>query len=110
MAQGHPNMCSRDQNPNEFTVLSYHEIADKSETLDATYTVTPKHFDEQVKWLLDNGYHFIKVDDILNYRKNKTPLKDKAVLLTFDDVYQSVYANAYQVLKKYKIPTFIALV
>ncbi len=110
MAQGHPNMCSRDQNPNEFTVLSYHEIADKSETLDATYTVTPKHFDEQVKWLLDNGYHFIKVDDILNYRKNKTPLPDKAVLLTFDDGYQSVYANAYPVLKKYKIPTVIALV
>ncbi len=110
IAQEHPNLCSRDQNPNEFTVLSYHEIADKSETLDATYTVTPQHFDEQIRWLLDHGYHFIKVDDILKYRKYKTPLPDKAVLLTFDDGYQSVYTNAYPVLKKYKIPTVIALV
>jgi biofilm PGA synthesis lipoprotein PgaB len=110
MAQEHPNMCSRDKNPNEFTILSYHEIAEKSETLDATYTVTPKHFDEQIKWLLDNGYHFINVDDVIKYRKHKTPLPDKAVLLTFDDGYQSVYANAYPVIKKYKIPTVIALV
>lgn len=105
-----PNICSRDQNINEFTILSYHEIANKGETLDSTYTVTPEHFNEQIKWFMDNGYHFISIDDILKYRKSAKPLPDKAVLLTFDDGYQSVYANAYPVLKKYKIPTVIALV
>ena len=110
VAQELPNMCSRDQNVNEFTILSYHEVADKGETLDSTYTVTPVHFAEQIKWLLNNGYHFINVDDIIKYRKEKKPLPDKAVLLTFDDGYQSVYANAYPIIKKYKIPTVIALV
>jgi biofilm PGA synthesis lipoprotein PgaB len=110
MANDLPNVCSRDQNPNEFTILSYHEIADKSQTLDATYAVTPKNFDEQMHWLMDNGYHFISVDDILKYRKNGKALPDKAVLITFDDGYQSMYANAYPVLKKYKIPSVIALV
>ncbi|WP_295022999.1 poly-beta-1,6-N-acetyl-D-glucosamine N-deacetylase PgaB [Sulfurimonas sp.] len=105
-----PNICSRDQNVNEFTILSYHEIAAKGETLDSTYTVTPEHFNEQIRWFIDNGYHFVSVDDILRYRKNSKLLPDKAVLLTFDDGYQSVYANAYPVLKKYKIPTVIALV
>ncbi len=110
MANDLPNVCSRDQNPNEFTILSYHEIADKSETLDSTYAVTPVHFDEQMHWLIDNGYHFINIDDILKYRKHGKTLPNKAVLITFDDGYSSVYANAYPVLKKHKIPSVIALV
>lgn len=103
-------MCSRDQNPNEFTVMSYHEIADKSETLDPFYTVSPENFERQIRWLIDNGYHFVSVDDIIRYRKHHKPLPSKAVLLTFDDGYQSVYANAYPILKKYKIPAVVALV
>ncbi|MDD5211831.1 MAG: poly-beta-1,6-N-acetyl-D-glucosamine N-deacetylase PgaB [Sulfuricurvum sp.] len=105
-----PNGCSRDQNPNEFTILSYHEISDKSQTLDKTYAVTPENFEQQIHWLMDHGYHFINVDDILKYRKNGKPLPNKAVLITFDDGYQSVYANAYPILKKYRIPSVIALV
>ena len=110
MANDLPNVCSRDQNPNEFTILSYHEIANKSETLDSTYAVTPANFDQQMQWLIDNGYHFVGINDILKYRKSAKPLPNKAVLITFDDGYESVYTNAYPVLKKYKIPTVIALV
>ncbi len=105
-----PNECSRDQNPNEFTILSYHEIADKSKTLDSTYAVSPSNFEQQMQWLQEHGYHFIRVDDILAYRNKGQALPNKAVLITFDDGYHSVYANAYPVLKKYKIPSVIALV
>ncbi|HZF69728.1 poly-beta-1,6-N-acetyl-D-glucosamine N-deacetylase PgaB [Sulfuricurvum sp.] len=105
-----PNICSRDQNVNEFTILSYHEIADKSETLDSTYAVSPSNFDQQMNWLIENGYHFVNIDDIINYRKYGKVLPNKAVLITFDDGYQSVYENAYPILKKHKIPFVIALV
>lgn len=110
MANDFPNKCSRDQNVNEFTILSYHEIADKSETLDPTYAVTPSNFDQQIHWLIANGYHFIGINDILAYRNSGKTLPKKAVLMTFDDGYQSVYANAYPIIKKYKIPVVIALV
>jgi poly-beta-1,6-N-acetyl-D-glucosamine N-deacetylase len=105
-----PNICSRDINPNEFTILSYHEISNKSETLDQTYAVTPTHFAEQMHWLVENGYHFVSIDDIVNYQKYGKPLPGKAVLITFDDGYYSVYENAFPIIKKYKIPTVIALV
>jgi biofilm PGA synthesis lipoprotein PgaB len=105
-----PNPCSQDQNDNEFTILSYHEIATKGETLDSTYTVTPEHFAQQMEWLKNHGYHFISVNDIINYRKHNKKLPDNAVLITFDDGYHSVYENAFPVIKKYKIPTVIALV
>ncbi|MFA6136570.1 MAG: poly-beta-1,6-N-acetyl-D-glucosamine N-deacetylase PgaB [Sulfurimonas sp.] len=110
MANDLPNACSRDQNVNEFTVLSYHEIATKSETMDSSYAVTPSNFEKQIHWLTDNGFHFVSIDDILKYRKNEKQLPNKAVLITFDDGYQSIYANAYPILKKYKIPVVIALV
>lgn len=110
MANEVPNRCSQDQNPNEFTILSYHEISDKSETLDSNYAVAPSNFDQQIRWLIGNGYHFISIDDILKYRKNKKALPSKAVLMTFDDGYHSVYENAYPIIKKYKIPVVIALV
>lgn len=105
-----PNACSRDKNPNEFTILSYHEISEKSETLDSSYAVTPANFEAQVQWFIKNGYHFVNIDAILKYRKNGKPLPDKAVLMTFDDGYASVYANAFPIIKKYKIPVVIALV
>lgn len=110
MANDLPSVCSRDRNANEFTIFSYHEIADKSETLDSTYAVSASNFEAQMKWLIDGGYHFIKIDDIINFRKHNIPLPEKAVLITFDDGYESVYTNAFPILKKYNIPTVIALV
>jgi biofilm PGA synthesis lipoprotein PgaB len=110
VASDMPHSCSRDQNVNEFTILSYHEIADESQTLDSTYAVTPSHFKEQIEWLRDNGYHFIDIDDILAYRKTSKPLPKKAVLISFDDGYQSIYKNAFPIIKEYKIPVVIALV
>lgn len=110
MAGESPNPCSRDQNSNDFTIFSYHEIADKSETLDSNYAVSATNFEAQMKWLRENGYHFIKIDDIINYRQHNKPLPSKAILITFDDGYQSVYSNAFPILKKYQIPIVIALV
>lgn len=110
MADETPNPCSRDRNSNDFTIFSYHEIAENSETLDSTYAVSVANFEAQMKWLIEDGYHFIRIDDIINFRKNSKPLPSKAVLITFDDGYQSVYANAFPIIKKYQIPTVIALV
>jgi biofilm PGA synthesis lipoprotein PgaB len=110
MAGEPSNPCSRDHNHNDFTIFSYHEIADKSETLDSTYAVSAVNFEVQMKWLIDTGYQFIRIDDIVNFRKHNKPLPRKAVLITFDDGYQSIYSNAFPIIKKYQIPIVISLV
>ncbi len=99
-----------DINDTEVTIISYHEIADHESALVPFYTVSPLNFMRQMDWLKNNGYHFVSVDDVLADRSGKRPLPDKAVLITFDDGYRSVYTYAFPILKMYHIPTVIALV
>ncbi|ETD72634.1 polysaccharide deacetylase [Pelistega indica] len=104
------NVCTPDQSPNEVTILSYHEITSEDKAIDTTYAVSPENFAAQMQWLHDNGYHFVSIDDVIAYKMHHTPLPTKAVMITFDDGYRSVYDNAWPVLKKFHIPFVDALV
>jgi poly-beta-1,6-N-acetyl-D-glucosamine N-deacetylase len=95
---------------NELTILSYHEIADKADALTPTYAVTPTNFLRQMDWLRNHGYRFVGVDDLLAARAGKRPLPPKAVLVSFDDAYQSAYVHAWPVLKMFRIPAVVSVV
>ncbi len=92
------------------TVLGYHEIAERGEALVPQYAVTPTSFVRQMDWLRNHGYRFVGVDDVLAAREGRRPLPPKAVLITFDDGYQSVYAHAWPILKLFRIPAVINVV
>lgn len=94
----------------KLTVLSYHEIAEPADALVPQYAVTPTMFVRQMDWLRNHGYHFVGVADILADAEHRKPLPDKAVLITFDDGYQSVYEHAWPILKLFRIPAVIAVV
>jgi biofilm PGA synthesis lipoprotein PgaB len=94
----------------EITILSYHEIADKADALTPAYAVTPTNFLRQMDWLRNHGYRFVSIDDLLASRAGKKPLPDKAVLVTFDDAYQSVYVHAWPVLEMFRIPAVVSVV
>jgi biofilm PGA synthesis lipoprotein PgaB len=94
----------------ELTVLGYHEITDPSRARVPSYAVTPTEFVRHMDWLRNHGYRFVAVDDVLSARGGKKPLPQKAVLVTFDDGYQSVYANAWPVLKLFRIPAVVNVV
>ena len=94
----------------ELTILSYHEIANHESALVPFYTVTPTNFVRQMDWLKNHGYHFVSVDDFLADRAGKKRLPEKAVLITFDDGYHSVYKYAFPILKLFHAPAVVALV
>ncbi|MEO6185986.1 MAG: poly-beta-1,6-N-acetyl-D-glucosamine N-deacetylase PgaB [Steroidobacteraceae bacterium] len=94
----------------KLTVLSYHEIADPDKALIPEYAVTPTMFVRQIDWLRNNGYHFVGVDDVLADQAGRSHLPEKAVLLTFDDGYRSVYDFAWPLLKMLRIPSVVAVV
>jgi biofilm PGA synthesis lipoprotein PgaB len=96
--------------PGELTVLSYHEIADEADALTPSYAVSPTSFLRQMDWLRNHGYRFVSVDDVLASHEGRRPLPEKAILVTFDDGYRSVYVHAWPVLRMFKIPAVVNVV
>jgi len=101
---------ARAELPAKLTVISYHEIADQKDSLVPDIAVSPTNFVRQMDWLKNHGYQFVSVSDVLEDHEGKKPLPEKAVLITFDDGYQSVYTHAFPVLKLFNAPAVIAVV
>jgi len=95
-----------------FVVLSYHDVKDAVER-DARAgqtAVSTANLAAQFQWLKDQGYHVVSVGQILAAHAGKRPLPERAVLLSFDDGYESVYTKVLPLLQRYRYPATVALV
>lgn len=96
-------------------LLLYHSVLNNTEEIEKLYptenifSMNTDKFEEQTKYLMDNGYNFININALINYLKLGKSLPDNPVLITFDDGWQSVYKNAYPILKANKINATIFL-
>ncbi|HLO50615.1 MAG TPA: polysaccharide deacetylase family protein, partial [Kamptonema sp.] len=72
--------------------------------------IIPAAFEEQLRYLRDNGYYSIGWEDWLIAIASKTPLPGKAVLITFDGGYQDFYEYAWPLLKTYGFKATVFLV
>lgn len=79
-------------------ILNYHMVGDLSIAL----CISADGFDQQMKYLFDNGYTTITPDQLLAHMKYGKPLPEKPVMITFDDGYLDNYTTAYPILKKYE--------
>ncbi|MBS0308086.1 MAG: poly-beta-1,6-N-acetyl-D-glucosamine N-deacetylase PgaB [Proteobacteria bacterium] len=100
--------------PQSFRVLCYHDIRDN---LRASFQTAPdstaigtRELIAQFNWLNENGYKPVSLQQIVDARAGKGSLPDKAVLLTFDDGYKSVYTKVFPLLQQFHFPAVIALV
>jgi peptidoglycan/xylan/chitin deacetylase (PgdA/CDA1 family) len=82
-------------------IISYHKFSkDKADVL----TVTKSAFAEQMKFLKENGYRVITLDEFFDFLDFKRPLPKKSVVITIDDNWYSVYEIAFPILKQYGYP------
>ncbi|MBI3536547.1 MAG: polysaccharide deacetylase family protein [Chloroflexi bacterium] len=85
-------------------VLMYHSISIPPPDADAVrldLSVLPQAFDEQMAFLIYNGYRTIRAADLAESLLFGAPLPEKAIVLTFDDGYADAYETAFPILKKY---------
>lgn len=82
-------------------VLTYHVIDEKAK---GPISISQKLFEEHIKFLKYSGFHFITPDTLREYMEGKQDIPDNAILITFDDGYESFYTKAYPILKKYYVP------
>ena len=88
-------------------VLNYHQINDIAQN---SLTIRTDQFEEQMKYLSENGYHTITPTEMLDAWENGTELPDKPVIITFDDGYVDNYQNAFPILEKYRLKATIFLI
>lgn len=82
-------------------VLMYHGIAPKP--TDSSVLPVSK-LERQLQLMKNNNFHWITMDQYRDFILHGAAVPDNAVLLTFDDGYESFYQYAYPLLREYGAP------
>ena len=72
--------------------------------------VTTRTLAQFFDWLKGTGWTAVSLDDIAAAARGTRPLPDKAILITFDDGYRSLYTRVFPLLQVYRFPIVAALV
>lgn len=87
------------------TILMYHGVDHVPAHLDpANMFVHPDHFAEQMDLLASSGYTVVGEDALVAWQHGAS-LPRKSIVITFDDGYRSIMANAVPVLRKHGFPS-----
>lgn len=88
-------------------ILCYHNVATKEENSkfpdEHLWTISVDNFEEEMKYLHDNNYKTLTMDEFYKWKKGEIEVPFKSVLITFDDGLLSNYYYAFPILKKYNI-------
>ena len=84
-------------------ILMYHDAV--KEDKDVYFDVTKKEFEDQMKWIADNGITPISLDQLYAHLTTGAVVPEKSIVITFDDNYQGYYDVALPILEKYKYPS-----
>ncbi len=88
-------------------VFMYHHVSPHKGDM---VTVSPDVFEAQMRFLAETGYRTLSADELVGFIRGNISIKEKAVLITFDDGYLDSYVYAFPVLKKYNIKASIFIV
>ena len=92
-------------NGQSLPILMYHNVVEDGQPCN-TWTVTAGRFRQDLQWLKDHGYTCVLPREL-----ESAPLpSEKAVLITFDDGYESNYRLAFPILKEFGDKAVISLV
>ncbi|APH13388.1 polysaccharide deacetylase family protein [Clostridium sporogenes] len=84
-------------NNKSIPVLMYHSIDyEKGNEL----RLPKEQFKEQMKYLKDNGYTTLTLNELYNFLEKNKPVPEKSIVITLDDGYVDNYTNAYPILKE----------
>jgi peptidoglycan/xylan/chitin deacetylase (PgdA/CDA1 family) len=85
-------------------VLMYHSISTDKENIDHPYfsvNTAPSVFADQMAYLSAHGYKAVSLDVALDVIHSEKHNHEKRVVLTFDDGYLDIYADAHEILNRH---------
>lgn len=90
-------------------IIMYHALIEDP-ALQNKYFISPKIFENDLKYLNDKGYTAVTMTEVIDYVYEGVPLPEKPIVLTFDDGYYNNYLYAYPLLKKYNQKAVISII
>lgn len=86
-------------------ILMYHGVSDNVWGISSLF-VSPKDFEEQMKYISENGFTPIFMHEIEHLDSSI----QKPIVITFDDGNYDLYTEAFPILKKYNIKATIYII
>jgi biofilm PGA synthesis lipoprotein PgaB len=87
---------------NRVVVLTYHHVTDQT---NQRYVIHPDQFAEHMAFLYENDFHPISLSEFLRFVDTGMLPTENAVLITFDDGYESYYSKAFPILQNHGFPS-----
>lgn len=90
----------------ELYILMYHDFVEGDGADCNNWTLPVSRFREDLQWLSDHGYTAVLPSQLAAGE----PLPERAVMITFDDGYESNYTLALPVLREFNVGAVISLI
>lgn len=91
---------------NSLPILTFHDIENSSSAI----TFPPDVFQLTLRMFAEEGYSTISLSSMIECMSVDKPFPERALVLTFDDGYESTYKQALPVLQKYGMTATVFLV
>lgn len=86
-------------------ILTFHAVDDR----DSNISFPPRLFEQAMAKLQESGYRTLSLPEVAEHLHRGAAFPERALAITFDDGYQSVYDNAFPILRRYGFSATIFL-
>jgi len=90
-------------------IIMYHLVTENSRYI-GKYGIRPSQLEEDLKYLRDNGYNTVVMQDLIDFVVDGKRLPANPVVLTFDDGNSSDYKYLFPLLKQYEMKAVICII
>jgi len=87
-------------------IVLYHHVA--TDTPPST-SISPADFRSHLEFLRDNNYSVVPLQLMIESLQKQQALPDRAIAITFDDGYSSIYSEAFPLLQSFGFPFSVFL-
>ena len=105
ISEGH----SEEQTRVNLPIIMYHHATTDKKFV-GKYTVLASEFEQDMEYITNKGYTCVNTDDLYNFINGNSTLPEKAIMITFDDGFESFYELCLPVLKKYNIKVVLSVI
>jgi peptidoglycan/xylan/chitin deacetylase (PgdA/CDA1 family) len=91
--------------PDYLPIINFHSIDDDGSTI----SFSPRQFQRGLSRLHERGFHTLTLLQALECLEHRKPFPEQSLIMTFDDGFQTVYDQAFPVLRRYGMTATVFL-